>query len=273
MIFGRLRIVALTAAMWLVYRIVPCRATRFARVGVQLGLLAWWYPDTFEINRHLPNLDYLFAQWEQDLFGCQPALLFSKALPGSVFSELFDMGYAAYYPMIAATAVYYFGWYYKEFNRATFIILSSFFLYYIVFLFVPVAGPTFYYKAIGMQNVVTGVFPNIHDYFNHNQTCLPSPGYTDGIFYHLVESAKAAGERPTAAFPSSHVGVSTICMLLLWHDRNYKLLAALAPLYLLLCCATVYIQAHYLIDAIVGFVSACILFAILLRISRKMITK
>ena len=172
------------------------------------------------------------------------------------------MGYAAYYPMIAATAVYYFGWYYKEFNRATFIILSSFFLYYIVFLFVPVAGPTFYYKAIGMQNVAAGIFPNIHDYFNHNQTCLPSPGYTDGIFYHLVESAKAAGERPTAAFPSSHVGVSTICML-----------AILAPFYLLLCCATVYIQAHYLIDAIAGFITAVILFAILLRISRKMITE
>lgn len=132
--------------------------TRFLRVGVQLGLLAWWYPDTFEINRHLPNLDHLFAQWEQDLFGCQPALLFSKALPGPIFSELFDMGYAAYYPMIAATAVYYFGWYYKEFNRATFIILSSFFIYYVIFIFVPVTGPTFYYKAIGLQNVTAGIF-------------------------------------------------------------------------------------------------------------------
>ena len=40
MIFGRLRIVALTAAMWVVYRLAPCRATRFLRVGVQLGLLA-----------------------------------------------------------------------------------------------------------------------------------------------------------------------------------------------------------------------------------------
>ena len=84
MIFGRLRIVAITAAMWLVYRIAPCRLTRFARVGTQMALLAWWYPDTFEINRHLPNLDHVFATWEQDLFGCQPALLFSKALPGPV---------------------------------------------------------------------------------------------------------------------------------------------------------------------------------------------
>jgi len=62
-------------------------------------------------------------------------------------------------------------------------------------------------------------------------------------------------------------------MLLLWHDRNYKLLAVLAPFYILLCCATVYIQAHYAIDAIAGFVTACILFAILMRASRKMVTK
>ena len=34
------------------------------------------------------------------------------------------------------------------------------------------------------------------------------------------------------------------------------LFACLFPFYLLLCGATVYIQAHYLIDSIVGFVSA-----------------
>ena len=74
------------------------------------------------------------------------------------------------------------------------------------------------------------------------------------FFYNLVEDAKAAGERPTAAFPSSHVGISTICMFLVWHTRNYKLLMVLAPFYFFLCCATVYIQAHYLIDAIAGVI-------------------
>ena len=92
MIYGRLRIVAITAALWLVYRIFPCRFTRLARVAAQLGLLAWWYPDTYEFNRLLPNLDHVFAQWEQNIFGYQPALLFSKELPDAVFSELFDIG-------------------------------------------------------------------------------------------------------------------------------------------------------------------------------------
>ena len=273
MIYGRLRIVAITAALWLVYRIFPCRFTRLARVAAQLGLLAWWYPDTYEFNRLLPNLDHVFAQWEQNIFGYQPALLFSKELPDAVFSELFDMGYAAYYPMIALTVFYFFIWRYKEFERVAFIMLASFFIYYVVFIFVPVAGPTFYYKAVGMENIVAGVFPNVHDYFNLHQDCLPSPGYTDGFFYQLVEDAKAAGERPTAAFPSSHVGISTICMFLIGHARNYKLLAVLAPLYFFLCCATVYIQAHYLVDAVAGVVSAILVYLPLFYFTRGMVKK
>ena len=63
MIWGRMRVVAMMAALWTVYRIVPCRATMFARVVGQMALLAWWYPDTYELNRVLPNLDHVFAQF------------------------------------------------------------------------------------------------------------------------------------------------------------------------------------------------------------------
>ena len=34
----------------------------------------------------------------------------------------------------------------------------------------------------------------------------------------------------------------------------------MVPVYLLLCCATVYIQAHYLIDSIFGLISAVLFF-------------
>lgn len=267
MIWGRLRIVAVTAALWLVYRMVPCRMTRFIRVAVQMALLAWWYPDTYELNRIFPNLDHVFASWEQSLFGCQPSLLFPQLLPGAVFSELFDLGYASYYPMIILVVAYYFGWRYQEFGRAAFVVLGAFFLYYVIFVFVPVTGPTFYFKAAGVKNIMAGIFPDMHDYFNYHQDCLPSPGYTDGVFYHLVEDAKEAGERPTAAFPSSHVGISTILMWLAWHTRNRRLFLVLTPFYILLCCATVYIQAHYLIDAIAGLVTGTAFYFALMRVS------
>ena len=267
MIWGRVRVGAMTIALWAVYRMMPCKLTMFARVAAQMGMLAWWYPDTYEINRMFPNLDHLFATWEQQLFGFQPALDFARAFPSPIVSELMDCGYASYYPMIAVVLLFYFFKRYGEFKKTAFIILGSFFLYYVIYDLLPVVGPTFYYKAIGLQNAAQGIFPNVGDYFNSHQDCLPSPGYAQGFFYDLVEDAKAAGERPTAAFPSSHVGVSTICILLAWHSGNRKLLFSLLPFYVFLCMATVYIQAHYAIDAIAGLITGVVFYAVLSLLS------
>ncbi len=269
MIWGRIRIAVMTFAMWGVYRMVPCKLTRFARIVVQMALLGWWYPDTYELNRLLPNLDHVFATAEQSIFGCQPALLFCEKMPWPVVSELMDMGYASYYPMIVLAAVYYFIWKYAEFQRATFVILASFFAYYIIFDLIPVTGPTFYYKAVGLDNITAGIFPNVGDWFNSHTECLPSPGYTDGLFYQLVEDAKAAGERPTAAFPSSHVGISTVIMLLVWHTRNRRLFFCMLPFYFFLCMATVYIQAHYAVDALAGFVSGILFYFLFMNIYKE----
>jgi len=271
MLWGRLRVLVMTIALWAVYRMIPCRITKMVRIIAQMALLAWWYPDTYEINRMFPNLDHIFAGWEQDLFGCQPALLFAKALPWAVVSELMSMGYFMYYPMIALVSFYYFFCRYYEAERAAFVMLTSFFIYYFIYIYVPVAGPTFYFDAVGISEITKGIFPALGDYFNTHTNCLPTPGYTDGIFYQLVEDAKNAGERPTAAFPSSHVGVSTICMLLVWHAGNRKMLYVMLPFYIFLCLATVYIQAHYLIDVIAGLISAVVIYFALMAVSKGMI--
>ena len=260
MLWGRVQIVVMTIALWAVYRMWPCRFTRLCRILAQMALLSWWYPDTYEINRMFPNLDHLFASWEQSLFHCQPSLLFSQWASNAVFSELMDLGYWSYYPMIAATALYFFFWRYDQFGRASFIILTSFFLYYLIYILVPVTGPQYYYAAVGVDNIAKGIFPNVHDWFASHQDCLASPGWHDGIFYNLVADAHAAGERPTAAFPSSHVGVSTILMLLIWYAPNRRLLKWLLPFYVLLCLSTVYIYAHYAIDVLGGWVSAIVFF-------------
>lgn len=270
MLWGRVRILATTLLLWLVYRMMPCKITRLARVIVQMALLGWWYPDTYEINRMFPNLDHVFANWEQAIFGFQPALEFCKAMPSYVFSELMDLGYASYYPLIALTTLYYFFCRYKEFERAAFIILAAFFIYYVIFIFVPVTGPTFYYQAVGVGEIAKGVFPSLGDYFNSHAECLPSPGYTDGIFYNMVESAKEAGERPTAAFPSSHVGITTVLMWLAWHSRCKRLFFVMFPFFVLMFFATVYIQAHYAIDALAGLISGTAIYFLLLYVSRNM---
>ena len=252
MLWGRVQIVAMTLALWGVYRMVPCRLTMLARVVAQLCLLGWWYPDTYEFNRMFPNLDHVFATWEQQLFGFQPALTFAQNWPSAWVSEPLCLGYFSYYPMIALVCLFYFVRRYDRFLRTSFIILTSFFLFYVVFIFLPVAGPQYYYQAVGLDQIAQGVFPSLGHYFETHQECLPIPGYEGGFFHQLVAQAHEAGERPTAAFPSSHVGVTTILLWLAWSSRNRLLFWLLVPLAVLMFFATFYIQAHYAIDAIAG---------------------
>ncbi|MBQ9285079.1 MAG: phosphatase PAP2 family protein [Bacteroidaceae bacterium] len=256
----------------------------FLRTAAQLAWLILWYPDTYEFNRSFPNLDHLFAAADQTLFGCQPSLEFSQAMPQPFWSEAFNLGYWSYYPMMAVLVLVVFIKAYNArsrnasvfnlqvsaFKSVSALIIASFFLFYVIYIFLPVAGPQFYFEAVGIDNILCGRFPALGTYFTSHTAALAPPGYTDGFFYQLVASAQEAGERPTAAFPSSHIGVSTI-VLLLSRRHAPKLLYLFLPLWLLLCCATVYIRAHYLVDAIAGLVSAPVILWLAQKVCRPLI--
>lgn len=236
----------------------PNKYILFLRYLFPLSLLGYWYPDTYEFCQLFPNLDYVFAAADYSLFGCQPSLTFSQWLPQKVWSELFHMGYFSYYLLIALTVLTPLFTDRKQFSRTAFVVLASFFLYYLIYLFLPVAGPQYYFHAVGTDVIQSGHFPQLGDYFRYHTELAPSPG-PDGFFRELVEATQKSGERPTAAFPSSHVGASTVLMLLLWRLRRSLFCLAL-PFYFFLCCATVYIQAHYLVDVFGGLVTAVIFF-------------
>ena len=262
-----------TLACWALYYLWPCRLLMFARVMVQMVFLSWWYPDTFELNRTLPNLDHLFAGWEQSLFGCQPSLLFSQKVPYGWFSELMCMGYVSYFPLMLITYLYYFFRRYQEFQLSAFVMLSSFFVYYVVFVLLPVTGPQFYYLAVGTEKIAAGIFPNIGDWFLTHSERMAAPGWTDGFFYHLLDLTHDAGERPTAAFPSSHVGITTVVMLLALRTRCKGLIFTILPFYVLMCFSTVYIYAHYAIDALAGLVTGVLLYCVLCSLYSVMYRK
>ena len=268
MIKGRIQFVLVTLALWAVYRLWPCRLTIFLRILGQMAFLGWWYPDTYELNRALPNLDHVFAGWEQSLFGCQPSLLFSQKVPYGWFSELMCLGYVSYFPLMLITYLYYFFKRYNEFQMTAFVMLGSFFAYYVVFVLLPVTGPQFYYLAVGTENIAAGIFPNLGDWFLTHSERMAAPGWTDGFWYHMLDLTHDAGERPTAAFPSSHVGVTTVVMLLALRTRSKGLIFTILPFYILMCFSTVYIYAHYAIDAIAGLVTGVLLYFMFISISR-----
>lgn len=269
MVKGRLQFLLVTLAVWGVYRLLPCPLTLFLRIAVQMVFLSWWYPDTYELNRMLPNLDHVFAGLEQQLFGCQPSLLFSQKLPWGWFSELMCMGYVSYFPLMSVLLVYYFFMRHHEFLLSAFVLLTSFFVFYVVFALLPVTGPQFYYLAVGTDNIAQGVLPNVGDWFMTHSERMAPPGWSGGVFHHLLDLAHDAGERPTAAFPSSHVGITTVVMLLAWRTRSRSLFFGMLPFFLLMCLSTVYIYAHYAIDAIAGFLTGLVFYFTLMPLYGK----
>ena len=269
MLLERVAICGTTIGLMLLGRKWNSKWMVFVRVAFQMALLSYWYPDTYEFNRLFENLDPLFAQVEQAIFGFQPAVVFSRYCSSLPLSEAFHLGYFSYYPMIGVVTLAYFVRRNEEFTKVAFILVGAFLIYYLIYIFVPVAGPQFYFPLIGWGNVEAGVFPSIADAFRNYTGLEPGPGESNGLFYQLVESAQAAGERPTAAFPSSHVGISTILLILSWRFSR-GLFGFLLPFYFLLCGATVYIQAHYAIDVLGGWVSAFLIYGLVLLAYNKL---
>ncbi|MDD3078725.1 MAG: phosphatase PAP2 family protein [Paludibacter sp.] len=235
---------------------------RFIRNLAMGSLLAFWYPETFDINKFETNRDYLLAGWEQKLFGFQPALIFSKHYPQNWICELMNMGYFSFYFIILGVGLYFYFRNRKYFDYFFFTVLGAFFVYYIIYIIFPTAGPQFYYAAIGYHNAASGVFPELGNFFGTHS--LITGNYTNdhGIFFNLVETTQKVGERPTAAFPSSHVGISTLIMVLLLHAKQYRTFILFFPIYAILVIATVYIRAHYFVDVLAGFGTAVAFYAI-----------
>ena len=121
MLWDRAVIAAMTFLLMYLYRLAPCKFSAFVRIAIQMSLLSYWYPDTFEFNRVFPNLDHLFATAEQWMFGGQPAVWFCHAFPQMWVSEPFNMGYFAYYPMILVVTLFYFIYRFDLFEKMSFV--------------------------------------------------------------------------------------------------------------------------------------------------------
>jgi membrane-associated phospholipid phosphatase len=262
LILYRLLFAGITVLLWQFYKKFPCQITYAIRVFFQFSLLTYWYPDIYNFAKLMPNMDPLFAQMDQILFGCQPAIEFSKILSGRFWSELFYMGYFSYYILIIAIILWAFLKHPRRFDIITNIVLCSFLLYFFTFLFLQSAGPQFYYQRIGLENASAGIFPPVHDWFRYHSQLIHDH-VSSGLFCSLVEDAQKS-EFPIAAFPSSHVGIATIIMILA-HRMSKKLALVFSPFYIILCLSTVYIGAHYAVDVFGGWITAWIF----IRISNK----
>ena len=207
---------------------------KFIRYFLPFALLSYWYPETYYFNNFIfDNLDYRFVKADQLLFGCQPSLEFSKHIPWAWFSELMYFGYFSYFFIFFGTTIWCYFFRKELINKTIFIFVCSFYLFYIVFAILPVVGPQFYF------------IPPLNE--------VPD-GY---LFCKIMRFLQSFGEKPTGAFPSSHVGITfTVVIFIALHCR--VLLKYALPMFTILILSTVYIKAHYLVDVIGGLASVAI---------------
>jgi len=200
------------------------------------ALMTFLYKETAMLNTLIfPKIDGFLSNLDQTIFNFQPSIEFSKHFNSLFFSELFYFGYFCYYllPLVV------FGFLYKflpqKIEEFGFILISSFLLYYFIFIIIPAEGPQFYFT-----------FPD-----NYIEA--------QGIFGNAIKLIQKNGEAPTAAFPSSHVGISWIVIFWLYQNLR-KSVKYFLPFVILLMFSTVYIKAHYFVDVVAGFLTAPIVF-------------
>ncbi|MCL2098572.1 MAG: phosphatase PAP2 family protein [Bacteroidales bacterium] len=227
-----IRLLVVTAI--LLFNLMPL--TKFMALIRQVmpaALILHWYPETYHINSCLfANLDSFFMKIDGLLFCCQPSLEFSSAIPWVWFSELMNFTYISFYVIINVTVFYL---YYKEAAKgahAAFMLLFAFMSYYVLFILIPVIGPQ--YHITTPEEALPYSWP----------------------FRAFLRILQEMGEKPTGAFPSSHVGVTIICLIILYVRKERKLCSYFLPLSVLLIASTVYIKAHYLIDVVAGLLTA-----------------
>ena len=200
------------------------------------ALMIFLYKETAMLNTLIfPKIDEFLSNLDQNIFKFQPSIEFSKHFNSLFFSELFYFGYFCYYllPLVVFGILYKF--LPQKIEEFGFILITSFLLYYFIFIIIPAEGPQFYFPF--PENTIEA----------------------QGIFGNAIKLIQKNGEAPTAAFPSSHVGISWI--VIFWLYQNFrKSVKYFLPFVILLMFSTVYIKAHYFVDVVAGFLTAPIVF-------------
>lgn len=181
-------------------------------------------------------LDDFFAQWDYSLFGFHPSLEFMKAVPNRLFSEYMYFAYFFYLILLWLVGMVF--WVKKDlknFYSITFTTSLVYYFFYTVFVFLPVAGPRFF-------------FPGTFD--------VDFKGY---FFAPLMQNIMGNVEIKGAAFPSSHCGIACIAALYAYKVKKYfgVIITIIAAS---LWTGTVYGRFHYVVDVIYGVGLAIIMY-------------
>ncbi|GMR23478.1 MAG: hypothetical protein BMS9Abin37_1911 [Acidobacteriota bacterium] len=201
-----------------------------------------WYPAiAFPVfYKEVELLAGAFGNWtltesiqrlEMGLFRGHPSLYLSEHLDWVILSEYLHFCYFSYlwlFPVIGG--IWYFTGKRSAFQELLFLVTVTFATSYVFYILFPVDSP--FYLSEPLRDPLSGSF-----------------------FHELVHALSSRGGARGGAFPSSHVSISTVILLvtLKYQPRWFYWLV---PIYLGLVFATVYGRFHYALDVFAGWALA-----------------
>lgn len=225
----------------------PGRPLRFVRDLYHLPLGVVYYRETAALHEAMwgeVRFDDAIAGLDDLLFGGQPCLLLARALPGPVVNEVMHLTYLSYYGLTVIGGIAL--WCRcdeRTFARALHAIVFTMLVCYATYAVFPVVGPPFHW-------------PGLHD------------AGLDGFFRGALDRLLVL-DKPTGAFPSSHVAVTVAFLSAFWRYLRPMFRLTIAPASLLIV-STVYVRAHYACDAIAGLVVGLVAFRLAERVREPM---
>jgi membrane-associated phospholipid phosphatase len=249
-------VAGLVLVHWLIQLHARYKAVKlldFLRHFYPVLLYTAFFIETGSLNRMFFSnfLDPLVAGWEEQLFGCQPSVLFMQRLPWLAVSELFYASYFTYYIMIAGVGIALFLRSRQQFFHYVSVVSFLFYVCYLIYIVLPVIGSRAFFRQVDgyalpaatQQLALTDAYPE---------------AVQAGVFFQIMKWIYRVFEAPGAAFPSSHVAVA-LCTV----SFSFRYLRRIRYLHLavafMLCLSTVYCRYHYVVDVLAGLVTAAVL--------------
>ena len=224
------------------------RVLSFFRHFYPLILYLFLYRESEQLNFLFVGryLDPAFVALEERIFGFQPAVVLMNAFPHPLVSEFFYLSYFSYYVMIAGVGLALYFRRREEFWHYLAVLSFVFYVCFLAFVFLPVAGPPAFYMEI----------PRYLDQQRLLYYPLEFPAsVTLGPFFNLMRFLYSTFETGGGAFPSSHVAAAICVLFLSWRTLPRIRLLVLAGT-VALSVATVYCRYHYAVDVFAGAATA-----------------
>ncbi|MCX8033811.1 MAG: phosphatase PAP2 family protein [Thermodesulfovibrio sp.] len=176
------------------------------------------------------DMDHIFLAIDYKIFGFYPYVYMEKFV-NPYLTEIMQLSYCVYYflPFILGFYLLKKGMQ-EDFQKAMFFVLLCFYISFIGYAIFPALGPRF----------------SIAHMFNSELEGILLADQINDLLNSL-EGIKRD------AFPSGHVGISLLILLILY-KYNKKIFWITLPPVILLMISTIYCRYHYFVDVIAGLI-------------------